>query len=101
CLDPLDDGRGGAVTLAIAVLDDAGVSAVTLSEARCDLFDELAEGLLGTDALHGTPQRGEVAFLPEGDHPIGKPSQLFCLGLSGLNSLMDDQRGDQVPEHGL
>src|ERR671937_302580 len=70
--EQFDDGEIGAIALAVAELDDPGVSAVPVGKTRCDRFEDfLRDGFPQKESLKLTPRVQTIA-LAERDHFLGE-----------------------------
>src|SRR5687768_5535900 len=80
-----------------AELEDAGVSALSLGVARCDLLEQLVDDeLVLPEARHGEPPGVLVALLAERDQPLELRLDRLGLGLGGLDALMIDDLAREV-----
>src|SRR5512138_343767 len=97
-LTELDARHLGAVTLAVAGLEDARVSTVPRGEPRSDLLEELVRRLALLDVAASEPARVQRAGPRLGDELLDEWSQLLGLRFRRLDGLGLDERGREVAQ---
>src|SRR5919112_4014994 len=95
-LTELDSRHLGAVTLAVAGLEDARVPAVPRGEPRTDLLKELVRRFALLDVAAGEPARVQRAGTCLGDELLDERAQLLRLRLGRLDRLGLDERGREI-----
>src|SRR5581483_9546654 len=91
-----DYRKRGGVAAPEAVLDDAGIAAVAVLEARRDLVKELFDGVVRAHEGVGAPPRGQIVLLSQRHHPIRDAPELLRLGIGRADSSMADERQHEV-----
>src|SRR5215207_1165822 len=95
-LTELDARHLGAVTLAVAGLEDARVPAVPCGEPRPDLLKQLVRRLALLDVATGEPARVQRAGTCLGDELLDERAQLLRLRFRRHDGLRLDERGGEV-----
>src|SRR6185436_19926831 len=85
--DEFEDSHLGGVAAAGAELDDAGVSARTVAEARSEGVEELGHDRVVFDQAASLPARVNGVVLAEGDQPLDLGAQLLRFGKRGDDAL--------------
>src|SRR5215212_8026161 len=88
------------VTLAVAGLEDARVSAVPRGEPRSDLLKELVRRLALLDVAAGEPAGVQSTRARLGNELLDERPQLLRLRLGRLDRLGLDERGCEVAHQG-
>src|SRR5208283_379554 len=97
----LDNREHCGVAAAMTKLDDAGIAAVAILEARRNLVEQLLDRLVRLQRGEGAAPRGEIVLLAERDHPVGDAAQFLGLGVGRLDSFVADQREHHIFEQRL
>ena len=97
----LDHGHLGAVTQAVAELEDAAVAAGTVGYLVGYCAEELLDGLLVLQVAEDEAAVGSVVGLGAGDDGLAVDTQCLGLGQSRGDALVHDQRDGHVGKHGL
>src|SRR5579863_9869853 len=95
-----DEGVIGAVAFAPSGADNAQVAAITIAEARSDGVKQFVDCGAGHEVSQGLTARGEIPALAEGNHFLDLWAHGFGFGDSGLDSLFEDERSDQIAQQG-
>src|SRR5678815_140369 len=94
-LAELDARHLGAVTLAVAGLEDARVAAVPRGEPRTDLLKQLVRHRALLNVAASQPARVQRAGASLGDELLDEGTQLLRLRLGRLDRLAHDERVDR------
>src|SRR5258706_1412030 len=94
----LEESLIGAVALVPSRADDARVASIAIAEAGADGVEQLHDGLVGHEIRSREPPRRQVAALPQRDHLLDDGLRGLGLGNGRLDTLLDDNRRDQVPQ---
>src|SRR5689334_5549536 len=87
-----------AVTLAVAGLEDARVTAVPRGEPRTDLLEQLVRHGPLLDVAAGQPARVQRAGASLGNELFNEGTQLLRLRLGRLDRLAHDERAREVSQ---
>ena len=98
-VNELDEAGGGSIALAEASLDDAGVATGTLGHLLRDDLEELGDGELVLQVAEDKTAVGRGVLLRAVDQGLDVLAQSLCLGHSGVDSLVHDERNGHVGEH--
>ena len=113
----LDQNHGGIIAVAIAELDDAGVTARTVGVTFCDIIEEFFEdgvvilGIFSIRAIDGALIKAGgndaasvdiIAFctFSDRDKLIDDGTKFFSFGLCGHNGFVIEKLCSEVLEHG-
>lgn len=96
-LNQFDVAHHRGVAFAGPDLDDAGVTAISVSVFGRDIVEKVFYYRLIHHIRHSQPASGQIALFAQGDHFLSGAAQLFGLLLSGLNPAAADQSRGQMP----
>src|SRR5512146_766884 len=96
--DQLDARHLRAVTLTVAGLEDARVTAVASRQLGTELLEELVRGSALLNMAHREPAVVERARAGLGDQLLDEWPKLFRLGLRGLDGAVLDERRREIPQ---
>ena len=115
-LNELDQNHGGIVAVAIAELDDAGVTARTIGVTFCDIVEKFFEdgvvilGIFSIRAIDGALVKASgndaasvdiIAFctFSDRDKLIDDGTKFFSFGLGGHNGFVIEKLRSEILEH--
>jgi hypothetical protein len=78
-----------------------GVTAGSITEPFGKILEKLRRCFLVSQESKGLPACVKIIPFRQGDDLVGKPSELFCLGLCGADPLVFDQLLKLIAKKGL
>ena len=83
--------------MASSRLEDTCVATHTILEPRSKVIEEFRYRIFGAELGDGATAGMQVTFLCDGDQLIRQALDLFGFGIRGGDSLLDDERAEDIP----